>query len=595
MRGGTGTALNLDDQATLPVTGVNTPSGAALQFNFPTFLITDQFVQRSNPVIQTLLSTGQILPTSPLIATVNYTNVASLSVRGGLSQNVFNVQATAGGTPTSLIGGSGANSFSVSGSGNSLDPIQGPVTITGAGSVNSLSINDQGTSAVQAYDLSANQFTRTSSDNTSGTPSTTVSFSKMQNVAFYCGSGHEDVVNVDAVSKGTSIAVYGNNDYAEFLVGGTLDAIQGPLALHGGANAIYNFVTFTDYLNTVGHQYTLTANTLQRSGMANISFDGLQAVTLSTGDNPSYPPSPDTVSVQSTAANVNTSIEEGNGDVITLGAVTSPGKRTLQNLLGPITVLSSYVPSETPSLIVDDSGDPGTAARVVTIAAPGQSYPTITGISPAPITIVFNVGGKVSLLGSSANETFAMQTVPLFGMSINGMGGANALDYSGYTGDVTVDLPLHQATGLSQGIQNILNVTGGIGNNLLIGDANANVLTGGTGRNIIIGGNGADTITGGGGDNILIAGRTSYDQDLNALDAIFAEWIRSDLTFQQRLGFMENGGDSNDTYLLNGATVSNDAAADILTGGEGSNWFFYHVANDQITNFNASTDQKTAI
>ena len=61
-------------------------------------------------------------------------------------------------------------------------------------------------------------------------------------------------------------------------------------------------------------------------------------------------------------------------------------------------------------------------------------------------------------------------------MTLDG-GGVNTLDYSAYTGDVVVDLPLGTATGFAA-ISNIQNVTGSIGNDILVGDANANVLVG---------------------------------------------------------------------------------------------------------------------
>jgi Ca2+-binding RTX toxin-like protein len=98
----------------------------------------------------------------------------------------------------------------------------------------------------------------------------------------------------------------------------------------------------------------------------------------------------------------------------------------------------------------------------------------------------------VTLYGGGGNETFQMKGLPVTPFAIHG-GGTNTLDYSAYTGDVTVDLPLGFATGLGGGISNIQNVTGSDGNDLLVGDGNANVLVGGTGRNVLIGG-GADAL-----------------------------------------------------------------------------------------------------
>ena len=66
----------------------------------------------------------------------------------------------------------------------------------------------------------------------------------------------------------------------------------------------------------------------------------------------------------------------------------------------------------------------------------------------------------------------------------------DAVARTGYTGDVTVNLRLGNATGFGGGITGIRNVTGSIGNDMLVGDDLANVLIGGSGRNIVIGGGG---------------------------------------------------------------------------------------------------------
>ena len=58
----------------------------------------------------------------------------------------------------------------------------------------------------------------------------------------------------------------------------------------------------------------------------------------------------------------------------------------------------------------------------------------------------------------------------------------NTLDYSAYTTAVTVDLTSGIATGVGGGVLHIQNVIGGAGDDLLIGDAEANLLDGGPGN-----------------------------------------------------------------------------------------------------------------
>jgi hypothetical protein len=199
-----------------------------------------------------------------------------------------------------------------------------------------------------------------------------------------------------------------------------------------------------------------------------------------------------------------------------------------------------------------------------------------------------------TLHGGASTDVFAFHSGASLSGSLDGGGGTNTLDYSQYTGDITVDLPLNLASLVNQqaagSVFNIANVTGSNGNGLLVGDANANVLRGGTGRSVIIGGAGADQVFGGGGDNILIGGTTSYDANLTALAAIMAEFTRTDLNFHQRVNDLMLGGGLNGTYVLNAdptqgpVTMFDDSAPDVLAGGGGASWFVYHKANDTINN-----------
>jgi Ca2+-binding RTX toxin-like protein len=180
------------------------------------------------------------------------------------------------------------------------------------------------------------------------------------------------------------------------------------------------------------------------------------------------------------------------------------------------------------------------------------------------------------------------------------------------------------ATGFAK-VSGIQDVTGGIGNNLLVGDANANILMGGTGRNILIGGAGADTLDAhpSTGENLLIGGRTDYDSNLAALDAIFAEWTRTDLplnnSFVIRYNDLLSGtGSANPLNRVNGqlilltpatnktssnGTVHADSSPDTLIGSNGTdpttgqrvhNWLFYDL-DDTIVNFMNPYDRKNKV
>jgi Ca2+-binding RTX toxin-like protein len=132
------------------------------------------------------------------------------------------------------------------------------------------------------------------------------------------------------------------------------------------------------------------------------------------------------------------------------------------------------------------------------------------------------------------------------------------------------------ATAVARGILNVQNVTGSQGNDLIVGDANPNVLRGGTGRNLIIGGGGGDQITGGGGDNLLIGGTTDYvgPSGLTALEAIMLEFVQP-TDFVTRVNNIKKGKGTlaGTGYSLSATNVHADPSVDQIWGGGGLNWF----------------------
>jgi parallel beta-helix repeat protein len=218
---------------------------------------------------------------------------------------------------------------------------------------------------------------------------------------------------------------------------------------------------------------------------------------------------------------------------------------------------------------------------------------TITGPNSGTVN-AFTFSAFQSLTGGAAADTFVFQPGGSIAASVDGGGGTNTLDYSHYTGNITVDLALNQGSLVNQGatgsVFHIARVIGSIGSDLLVGDANPTVLIGGTGRNILIADMGGASIYGGGGDNIQIGGYTSYDQNLTALDAILAEWTSAD-SLSTRRRDLRDGGGLNGTYILNptatrnrAATVFDNGEADQLYDGTGLSWFFLHQPDDQINN-----------
>ncbi len=206
---------------------------------------------------------------------------------------------------------------------------------------------------------------------------------------------------------------------------------------------------------------------------------------------------------------------------------------------------------------------------------------TINGTNAGTLNSNITFTGMMNLTGNLSDDTFAFAPGGCVTGQLRGSGGYNLLDYSAYTADVIVNLILHTATATG-GISSVENVTGGRGNNLLVGDSFANILRGGpgSGHNLLIGGGGADELTGGDSDSLLIGGTTDFDTNTAALNALFAEWSRTDRNFASRMFDLTHAsvpGSLNGTYLLTPTTVHKDTSSDRLMPGMGTVWIFYDI------------------
>jgi hypothetical protein len=124
---------------------------------------------------------------------------------------------------------------------------------------------------------------------------------------------------------------------------------------------------------------------------------------------------------------------------------------------------------------------------------------------------------------------------------------------------------------------------------------------GGQGRDLLIAGTGWATVNAGSADDIMIGGwtdydlynmsgyntATTYDQKLTALEAVMAEWGRTDESYSQRVANLSNttvnnvapnGLGQNGGYFLNSSTVHDNGQADTLNGAPKTSaaldWFF---------------------
>src|SRR5262249_9434946 len=92
-------------------------------------------------------------------------------------------------------------------------------------------------------------------------------------------------------------------------------------------------------------------------------------------------------------------------------------------------------------------------------------------------------------------------------------------------------------------------------NDVLVGGDGADILEGQGGRDVLIGGAGADVLLGGDDEDVLIANATIYDSNRNALDAIMAEWGRTDRDYDGRVNDLRTGGGLNGSFVIDNKTV----------------------------------------
>jgi hypothetical protein len=510
--------------------------------------------------------------------TIGYASLGSLTLGGGSGGNTFNVESTAAATTTTISAGSGTNTISLSPTAHNLANLAGLVAIHGQGGT-ALNLNDQSTTSRQQYNIFDSRIDWAPYGSTFVTH---VQYDGLTNLTLNGANGPGNSLGVSRTAAGTTTVVNGNGGSDSFLVWedgpGILDGMRGPLQMHSqGAS---NTLELYDGGNTTGHTYRLSAvgatNRLElfdvqgNPDLAPITWDGQGAETL-------YTPSQ--------TANVINVVGNSPGIVTQLTANASDTVNIGQGDLSAVQDEVIVTGSGAIQVNVDDSADP--TPRQATFQT-DYVFPYLTGLAPAGIYFNLDPAASVSVLGGSGGNMFRMDGAASFALSINGGIGANTLDYSGYSGNVIVDLQTGFATGIAGGLSgNFVSVYGANSSgaglyNLLIG-AGGNVLTGGTGRrNILVAGGAASTLNGGTQDDLLIGGTTAYDTEagLVSWQAIAAYWAGTD-DDNTRVNNLETG---NGAPLLDATTVTGNGGGNTMNG-LGELALIYTDGNDTITGF----------
>jgi Ca2+-binding RTX toxin-like protein len=557
-------------------------------------------------------------------AAVSFSTMEGLVVNGSAGDDTIAVQSTLATTPVTVNAGPGDDTVNVGRTRivggfpvqvvTTLDGIQGALTVNGGDGSDKINLNDTGTSAAESYSITATTVARSGA--------ATITYGTDEALTLSAGK-FGDSFRVFGTAAGTTTTINAGAGSDTFTLGSasvldlfpTLGGIQGPLVLNGQDG--FDTLSLRDTGSTVGQTFTVTDSSVSRSGMGAVSYGTMESLTLSAGSGN------DTITVASTAATTPVVVNaNGGNDVINVGGHTGlfPFFTSVGGIQGLLTVNAG---SGADSLNYNDQGSlltrpikvAGAPYSVTTsqIVRSGAAQVTYSGLesltlntsggddditlqsSLATTSMVVNAGAGDDRVHLGAFDNGANLLGPV---TLNGQAGSDTLDYSQFTSNVTVNLAAGTAT-RTTAISGFENAVGGSGNDILVGDANANTLSGGAGRDVIIGGAGADVLSGGSGDDLIIAGSTAFDLNSAALTAIHNAWAGAG-AYQARINLLRAGVGVGAAFKLNDTTVhvaaaNDDGASDQLRGGVAGfadqDWFWANrsgAAADQILDLQAN-------
>lgn len=225
---------------------------------------------------------------------------------------------------------------------------------------------------------------------------------------------------------------------------------------------------------------------------------------------------------------------------------------------------------------------------------------------------LIGLAGNDTLAGGLGDDSYPFTATAALGTDslVEAAGeGLDLIDFGATTVAVTMNLGLTTTQVVNANLSLTLSAVdafemliGSSVNDTLTGNSLANVIFGGSGndtiaglarRDLLFGGNGNDNVNGGDDEDIVIGGLTTYYSestkilDRTAIQSIWTEWTRTDLSYANRITKLKNGGGLNGTIKLNSLTVLIDTTTmlDTLTGGLGLDWF-WQFTSDSISDLN---------
>lgn len=228
---------------------------------------------------------------------------------------------------------------------------------------------------------------------------------------------------------------------------------------------------------------------------------------------------------------------------------------------------------------VDQSGTTGdVVVHTVTVGHMNVVDGTLLiGGTPGADVIRITTRGNRGEIVVDYNGDKADGWLPTKGISVFGQAGDDQIELSGS----------HRLSAWLDGGAGDDTISGGAGNDVLLGQEGNDRLDGGPGRDIVIGGRGSDRIHGGSDDDILIAGFTAFSNYDVTLSKVRDIWV-TDLNYDCRVALIRQ-----QNLLTNSGSapaVRDDGVSDKLTGMSGLDLFFANSLPGKGRNSHHSSD-----
>ncbi len=432
---------------------------------------------------------------------------------------------------------------------------------SGSGSSFSFTPNDNGTYVVT---LSA-----TDKDNGVGTTTDTI-----------------NVINVAPTATINAPVSTGNEGTAITLTGSATDpstvdtaaglALSWSVTKNGsafGSNGSGSSFTFTPNDNGT---YVVTLTATDKDGGAGTKTDTITVANVAPTVAAITAPAAD---VRYEAANFSSSFTDpGTLDTHTVtwnfGDSSTPTTSSLAaGVTGAVSASHIYTSTGTFTVtltITDKDGGTGSVTKSFKVDV-ADTQPDPTNPAKTALFVGGTSGDDLILVTTGSHSTIQVQvnSTTLTGFTPTGrivVYGGDGNDNIQVASNISLNTELYGGTG------NDL-IKGGSGNNIIVGGTGDDILDGGGNRDLLFGGGGNDILVGGNNNDLLVAMTTQWDANPTALEAIQSEWLRTDVSFSQQVTHLTQGGGLNGSFILNGATTTNDNAADLLIGGSGNDVF----------------------